>query len=86
VIDNTYIQFTSESRITVVSNGKPIQIIFMNGMKNRKRNKKENVIIVNYLGILRISIEDTLEMVEEDCISKLIEKNTINHILLVTVS
>jgi len=58
----------------------------MNGMKIRKGNKKDYAITVNYLGTLGINTGNILDMVEEDCILKLIEKNTINYIPPITAS
>ena len=79
MIDDSNIQFTSESKITAVSNGSSIQKVFMNGMKIRKGNKKDDAITVNYLGIQRINTVDILDMVEEDCISKSIERMVKNY-------
>jgi hypothetical protein len=42
----------------------------MNGMRIRKRNKKDDVITGNYPGILRENTEDILDMEEEDYILK----------------
>ncbi|MFC1982625.1 hypothetical protein ACFLV5_02420 [Chloroflexota bacterium] len=56
--------------VIAVSNGSQIQICFINGMKIRIRNKKDDVITVNYLGILRENTGDILDMEEEDYILK----------------
>lgn len=55
-------------------------------MKIRKGNKRDDAITVNYLGILRMNTGDILDMVEGDCILKLIERNTINLIPPITAS